>query len=43
LFKIDKPYWPALKSFLVYLDYLYPHELNDVNEDKKISEGLKEL
>ena len=43
LYKIDRPYWPALKSFLVYLEYLYPHELNDVKEDKKISEGLKEL
>ena len=43
LYKIDKPYWSALKAFLVYLEYLYPHELNDVKEDKKISEGLKEL
>ena len=43
LYKIDKPYWPALKPFLNYLDYLYPHELNEINEDKKISERLKEL
>ena len=43
LYKVDKPYWSTLKSFLVYLDYLYPHELNDINEDKKISERLKEL
>jgi len=43
LFKIDKPYWPALKSFLNYLEYLYPHELNEVHEDMKITKGLKEL
>jgi hypothetical protein len=27
LFKVDKVYWPYLKSILNYLDYLYPHEL----------------
>ena len=43
LYKIDRPYWPALKSFLTYLDYLYPHELNEINEDKKITDRLKEL
>ena len=43
LYKVDKPYWPALKSFLVYLDYLYPHELNEIKEDSKITERLKEL
>ena len=43
LYKVDKPYWSTLKSFLVYLDYLYPHELNEINEDKKITERLKEL
>ena len=43
LFKIDKPYWPALKPFLNYLDYLYPHELDGVKEDMKITKGLKEL
>ena len=43
LYKIHPTHWPALKSFLVYLDYLYPHELNEINEDKKITERLKEL
>lgn len=43
LYKVDKPYWPALKSFLIYLDYLYPHELNEIKEDDKITKGLKEL
>ena len=43
LYKVDKPYWTALKSFLVYLEYLYPHELNEIKEDSKITERLKEL
>ena len=42
LYKIEKMYWPYLKSVLVYLDYLYPHELNDIKTDKKIDDILKE-
>ena len=44
LFKVEKVYWPYLKSILNYLNYLYPHELNGVNADKNIDELLnKEL
>jgi len=44
LFKVDKIYWPHLKSILVYLEYLYPHELNTVSTEKEIDELLnKEL
>ena len=43
LFKIDKPYWPALKSFLNYLEYLYPHELTEFKKDSNIEEMLKKL
>jgi|SRR5210317_243839 hypothetical protein len=43
LFKVDRPYWSALKSVLNYLGYLYPHELNDVKEDLKIKEMLEDL
>ena len=44
LFKVEKIYWPYLKSILNYLNYLYPHELNGVNADKNIDELLnKEL
>jgi len=44
LFKIDRVYWPYLKSILNNLNYLYPHELNNVNTDKQIDELLnKEL
>ena len=42
LYKIEKMYWPYLKSVLVYLDYLYPHELNDIKTDKNIDLLLKE-
>ena len=42
LYKVEKMYWPYLKSVLVYLDYLYPHELNDVKTDQNIDELLKE-
>tara|TARA_R100001460_G_scaffold51357_1_gene90101 strand:+ start:344 stop:706 length:363 start_codon:yes stop_codon:yes gene_type:complete len=43
LFKIDKKYWPILKACLNYLEYLYPHELNDIETDKNIEEMLKQL
>ena len=44
LFKIDRVYWPYLKSILNNLNYLYPHELRNVNTDKQIDELLnKEL
>ena len=42
LYKVEKIYWPYLKSVLVYLDYLYPHELNDIKTDKNIDILLKE-
>tara|TARA_B100001057_G_scaffold411141_1_gene426586 strand:+ start:328 stop:699 length:372 start_codon:yes stop_codon:yes gene_type:complete len=42
LYKVEKIYWPYLKSVLVYLDYLYPHELNDVKTDMNIDVILKE-
>ena len=42
LYKVEKMYWSYLKSVLVYLDYLYPHELNDIKTDKNIDELLKE-
>ena len=43
LFKIDKRYWSVLKTCLNYLEYLYTHELNDVQTDKKIEDMLKKL
>ena len=43
LFKIDRVYWPILKSILSYLDYLYPNELDNIAEDEKIKKMLEEL
>jgi len=43
LYKIDKVYWPILKSVLNYLDFLYPHELNDIEQDELVTTMLKEL
>ena len=43
LFKIDKQYWGMLKTFLEYLEYLYPHELSDIQGDPKIEKMLEEL
>ena len=43
LFKIQKEYWSALKSFLLYLNILKEDELQDVEEDIKVQQVLKEL
>ena len=43
LFKIDRVYWPILKSIMGYLNYLYPNELVSVAEDEKIKKMLEEL
>ena len=43
LFKIDQVYWPILKSIMSYLNYLYPNELDSIDEDEKIKKMLEEL
>ena len=43
LFKVDNVYWPALKTILDYLGYLYPHELEKVGVDSYIQKLLREL
>ena len=43
LYKIDEQCWPILKTVLIHLDYLYPHELNNVQVDENIQELLKEM
>ena len=43
LYKVDEKYWSILKTCLNYLDYLYPHELQDIKTDKNIEEMLKKL
>ena len=41
LYKIDMKHWSILKTLLTYLDYLYPNELDEVNDDEKIKEILR--
>ena len=43
LYKIQPSYWPALKSFLIYLNILRDDELKDVNKDEKVFETLRKL
>ena len=43
IFKIQKEYWSALKSFLLYLNILKEDELKDVQEDDKVKEVLEKL
>tara|TARA_R100001163_G_C4879871_1_gene77681 strand:- start:54 stop:431 length:378 start_codon:yes stop_codon:yes gene_type:complete len=43
LYKIDRKYWSVLKTILIYLDYLYPNELNEIPEDEKVKEKLRGL
>jgi len=43
LFKVDNKYWSVLKTCLDYLEYLYPHELKEVETDNNIKELLKQI
>ena len=43
LFKVDNKYWSVLKTCLDYLEYLYPHELKEVETDNNIKELLNNL
>ena len=43
LYKIQQEYWPAMKSFLLFLNILKEDELKEIEKDKKILEVLKEL
>ena len=43
IYKIQPEYWPALKSFLIYLNILRDDELKDIDKDEKVYKVLKEL
>ena len=43
LYKIQKEYWPALKSFLLFLNILTEEEIKEIEEDEMILKVLKEL
>ena len=43
LYKIQEEYWPALKSFLLFLNILRDDELDHIIKDKNVEEILKGL
>ena len=43
VFKIQEEYWPALKSFLIFLNTITDHELTHIKEDDTVLDTLKEL
>ena len=43
VYKIQPEYWPALKSFLLYLNILRDDELKDIDKDEKVFEILRKL
>lgn len=42
-FKIDRKYWSALKTFLLYLNYLQDDALIHIPIDNKIANRLREI
>ena len=43
LFKIQREYWGALKSFLLFIGILHEDELFNIEQDSFVLEKLKEL
>ena len=43
LFKIQREYWPALKSFLIFLNTITEDELSHVERDEEVLKLLREL
>ena len=43
LYKIQEEYWPALKSFLLFLNILKENELEYIKKDERVYKVLKEL
>ena len=43
LYKIQPEYWPALKSFLLYLNILKEEELKQTDKDEFVFEVLRKL
>ena len=42
-YKVDEELWPALKSFLIYLNYLPTNIYKDVSVDLSIANKLKDI
>ena len=43
LYKIQPDYWPALKSFLIFLNSITPEELPDIDVDNRVLNALEKL
>jgi len=43
LYKIQPTYWPALKSFLIFLNSITEDELTHIEEDKNVLEILRKV
>ena len=43
LYKIQPSYWPALKSFLIYLNNIDREELLGIEHDKDVLETLGKI
>ena len=43
LFKIQREYWGTLKSFLLFLNIIRDDELQNVEEDKTVSDALGKI
>ena len=42
-FKIDRDYWPALKTFMIYLHMIPETEMQQVEMDPKVWEALENI
>ena len=43
LYKIQPSHWPALKSFLIYLNSIKDNELTEIEEDQKVLQILGKI
>ena len=43
LYKIQPTHWPALKSFLIYLNNISGNELTDIEHDNNVLEILGKI
>lgn len=43
LYKIQPTYWPALKSFLIYLNSISDNELENIEHDNSVLETLGKI
>ena len=43
LYKIQPTYWPALKSFLIFLNSISDNELTEIEHDKDVLETLGKI